>query len=997
FAGLTPFDMDLVECHGTGTPMGDHTELNSLRELWGETGWTPGQCAIGSVKSMIGHLLTGAGAAAMIKTLLALKHKILPPSLHFHRAPAESPLHNGPFRVQTRPEKWTRRVRGVPRRAAVSGFGFGGINAHLVFEEWNPGFENSLSKISDVQTIIAGSTAKNQRPPSPIIDHHSSIPIAIVGMDAHFGQLDTLRSFQEAVFRGKTGIGIRPEGRWCGCDKAAETHFDEPLSYGGYLDEFILDLGLFHIPPNEIPDILPQQLLMLKVAANAMADAGMELRQERPEMGVIVGMEFDYETTQFHLRWNMINAVEQWRKRPDIDLDDDAAVDWLESLRNASGPPLTATRTVGALGGIVASRIAREFRFGGPSFGVSSEALSGLRALEIGVRSLQQKETKAVLVGAVDLFGDVRNIVISNRITPFSAQGEIAPFDKSADGTLPGEGAAALVLKRLDRAVADGDRIYAVIKGVGGAGGGGIDTGPSSKEAYMLSLERSFQDAGVSPASVSYIETHGSGVSSEDSVESEALHAFFNFTKTPCAVGAVKPNIGHTGAAAGLASLVKAGLCLYQEIIPPLRNFVSPGDDRFRRDVFHLPAFPQCWLRDRKDGPRRAVTCAMTADGNCMHVILEGVEYDAADRIPEKIKQERKRPLGYVAPGLFVVEGNDQKELNRGLDALNRHINSRAQIDTTSLPSNEPDASEVGQMEPAARSWYLNNRLDPEKKYAVAIAVSNVSQLKAVVRDAREAISAETTVRMNGPGGVSYAPAPLGPTGQVAFVFPGSGNHYVGMGRDINVHWPEILRTMDEDTRHLKTQLVPECYIPWRTDWKKNWETETHEKIVSDPLNMIFGQVVHGSVVAGLVKRFGLKPSACIGYSLGESAGLFALGAWRDRDEMLKRMLESDLFSTQLAGPCTAARKAWGVPAGEDVDWRAAVVNRPARVVKKVVDKFPTTRLLIVNTQDQCVIGGRKPHVAAAIEALGCEAIFLEGVVTVHCDAVPPGPIADAY
>ena len=131
---------------------------------------------------------------------------------------------------------------------------------------------------------------------------------------------------------------------------------------------------------------------------------------------------------------------------------------------------------------------------------------------------------------------------------------------------------------------------------------------------------------------------------------------------------------------------------------------------------------------------------------------------------------------------------------------------------------------------------------------------------------------------------------------------------------------------------------------------------------------------------------FNIKASSVIGYSLGESAGLFAMGAWPNRGQMLERILATDLFTSELAGPCNAARKAWNVPLDD---------NRPADQVQQVIRKWPYARLLIVNTPDQCVIGGRKHHVAAAIKDLGCEAVFLDGVVTVHCDAALP--VSDAY
>ncbi|MBW2641968.1 MAG: polyketide synthase, partial [Deltaproteobacteria bacterium] len=650
-AGWSPRDIDLIECHGTGTLVGDAIELQSLRNLWDEPGWSPGQCAIGSIKSMIGHLLTGAGAAGMIKTLLALKNKTLPPSLNFNKAPAKSPLCNSPFHVQTQAEQWIRKDIDTPLRAAVSAFGFGGINSHLLFEEWDHEIENCRLKITNYHA-----SASNRQ--SSIINHQSSIvnpqssiqkpPVAITGMASVFGSLKSLKEFQETVFKGESIITKRPKNRWNGCDVVADSLLDGRAAWGGFMDELSLDIREFHIPPNEIPDILLQHLLMLKVSANAMKDAGLLLREERSRMGAFIGMDFDFEATDFHLRWNLHNLVEEWKKRNGLGLnldDEKETALWLESLRDAFRPPLTATRTLGALGGIIASRIAREFCFGGPSYVVSNEAASGLKALEVGVRSLQQKETDAVLVGAVDLCGEVRSVITSNQIRPFTKSHKISPFDRSADGTLPGEGAAALVLKRLDQAIKDGDRIYSVIKGIGKAGQGGVKTDTPSKNAYILSLKRSFKDAGISPSSIGFVETHGSGNPLEDRVESEALNEFFANRKEPCAMGSVKPNIGHAGSASGLASLVKTSLCLYQEIIPPLKNFVKPGDQSWLNGAFHIPVVAQYWPRDRKDGPPRACTGAMTTDGNCMHVILESFEYESFDRIPEKVAGERKGGL----------------------------------------------------------------------------------------------------------------------------------------------------------------------------------------------------------------------------------------------------------------------------------------------------------------------------------------------------------------
>ncbi|UCF93943.1 MAG: hypothetical protein JSW39_07220, partial [Desulfobacterales bacterium] len=992
-AGWSPADIDLIECHGAGTPVGDLTELRSLSQLWGPSGWLPGQCAIGSVKSMIGHLLTAAGAAGMIKILLALQHKILPPTLHFQKPPPNSPLNDGPFRVPVKPEPWDRKGAHRPRRAAVSAFGFGGINAHVLLEEWDEKAEGQRrkTKIGGQKTADSG---LSERPQFEIRHPQSESAIAIIGMGTAFGTLKSLRDFQEAIFNGHSVITQRPAHRWKGCDDAAAGYsLGKPLD-GGFMDELRIEIDEFHIPPNELADILPQHLLMLKVAAQAMADAALPLREDRPRMGAIIGIDFDFETTNFHLRWHLANQFLLSQSKLGLPLADKQEVVGGEALRKAGLPPLTASRTLGALGSLVASRIAREFRFGGPSFVVSAEEASGLRALEIGMRSLQQNETEAMLVGAVSLGGDLRQIITTQQIRPFARGSKIRAFDRFADGSLPGEGAVALVIKKLDRALADDNRIYAVIRGLGSASGGGIEIPAPTAEAYRHSLERSFQDAAVDPSTISYFEAHGSGNPSEDNLEAIVLHDLLDNRKDPCALGSVKPNLGHTGAVAGLASLAKVVLSLYQAIIPPLKDFQMPGPSIWQKEVFHVPKLPQFWIRNRTEGPRRACTGTMTPDGNCVHVVLEEFDYTTARGIAtsvrERIQQERKRPLGFYSFGLFVVEGDTKSALLQRLEALDQHV----QREQTHPPPRPWNGAQAG-MEAAARSWYLTNRANAPKPYAVCLTGGDAAELRNLIQEAKGAILADSPKKINGPTGISYSPHPLGPRGKLAFVFPGSGNHYLGMGREIGVQWPEVWREMDAETLQLKTQLRPGCHMPWRVSWEPGWEKAAYERILSDPLNMIFGQVVQGSVVTRLLQKFGIRPAAVIGYSLGESTGLFAMGAWPDRGEMLARMQSTDLFLTELAGPCNAARKVWKVPPQETFNWCVAVVNRPAEIVNRAIRAWPTTRLLIVNSPDECVIGGQKQHVVAAIQKLGCEAVFLHGVVTVHCEAVKP--VADTY
>lgn len=629
-AGWSPDDVDLIECHGTGTLAGDRTELQSMIELWRDLPWTPGQCAIGSVKSGIGHLLTAAGAAGMIKALLAMNRSTLPPSLNFTRPGPNSPLPASPFRVQQAPEPWRQRTGRNPRRAAVNAFGFGGINAHLLLEQWT-GAASSASKVqssrsdgqdSNTERITIERKVTGTKPPT----------VAVVGMAARFGPFENMRTFEKAFFSGTPGIGPVPGQRWRGCDDLLSSILGCNPPRGAYLDALKISLGEFRIPPNEIPDILIQHLLMLQVAAAALADANLPLRETRPAAGVVVGMEFDMEATDFHLRWHgAARAGAMGLSSAEC-----------HQLQDDYGPPLTAPRTLGALGGIIASRMAREFGFGGPSFTVSNEAASGLRAMEIGLRALELNQTDTMLICAVDLPGDLRRIVQSAALAPLASDDRIHSLDPAADGTLPGEGAAALVLKRLDQAVSDGDRIYSIIRGMGSTCGGGIDTPVPTEDAYTRSMGAALAEAGIALEQIGLMTLHGSGIPAEDRLELTAVGQMLSQRppgdRSSFALGSVTPIIGHAGAAAGLASAVGACLAIHRQTIPPLAGCRTSEPEPLPHPSVYMPCHARHWGQNRSAGPRTASVSALSGDGSCMHVILGEAE------TPDKTGPHADRP-----------------------------------------------------------------------------------------------------------------------------------------------------------------------------------------------------------------------------------------------------------------------------------------------------------------------------------------------------------------
>ncbi|MBW2997029.1 type I polyketide synthase, partial [Candidatus Woesearchaeota archaeon] len=820
--GWSPQDIDIIECHGTGTPVGDAVEVKSLKTLWGEKGWEQGQCVIGSVKSNVGHLLTGAGAAGLMKIILALKEKTLPPTANFSSPEPNANLPGSAFQVLSNAKPWEKRDKDNSRKAAVSGFGFGGTNAHLLLEEWD--------------------NKKYTPSPQPKTD----TPIAIVGMDAHFGPWESLRSFKERVIFGKHGVGPKMKKNWFGIEetewfkkKYANTHFK---GYG--IDEIKIPFGKFRIPPNEFEEMFSQQVLMLKTAERALADAGHD-KDDHINSGCFIGIGLDLSSTNFHVRWAMLNKVKSWAKELSLDLSEEETEEWLSSLRDSFFPALVPNRVTGNLGSITASRVGREFHFGGPTHTISSEESSGMQALEAAVRSLQHKDIDLALVGAVDLAGDLRSLMGS----PYAAD----------EGFVFGEGASAVVLKRLDDAEKDNNKIFAVIKGIGTAIGGKPDSVVPSTEAYATALERAYKDAAIDPKSISLVEMHGSSHPDEDAMESQALSDFF---KHSCVMGSAKSKIGHTGAAGGLASIVKTALCLHNEV---------------------LPEKPQYWIRNRAEGPRRAGVSSFSVDGNCTHVVLEAYEKDISQRGAQ------------LNEAVFAVLGEDTDSLLKGLD------------DLRSLARNSPDRTSNH----LARAWHQANPESTEGKLAVAIVSKDRDELLKQLDQAKKSLRDSPNKSLDGnernlfpdlsQDCIFYSANPSGKKEKIAFVFPGSGNNYAGMGRQLSLCWPDVLRQQDLENKYLRKQVMPEHF----------WNCDSLEHIKDNLRAHIFGHVTYGTIMSDILQSFKLKPDAVVSYSLGESTSLLSMRVWKERDFMMKRMGDSSLFTDELAGPFNAVKKAW--------------------------------------------------------------------------------------
>jgi len=330
-AGFGPQRVTLLECHATGTPVGDATELASTGDVFAGCGDVP----IGSLKSNLGHLITTAGAAGLIKLLEAMRAGQRPPTLHSDE-PTQA-LAGRPFRLLERLEAWPAEA---PRIAAISAFGFGGNNAHLIVSEDDPS--------------LAG------EPPA-----REPLRMAIVGIGAIVAGAQGRDAFRAALADGRSLLDAQGEGRM------------KPVE---------LDLDGLRFPPRDLARTLPQQLAILQASREALADTG-PLPRERT--GVFVGMEPDPEVARYGARWRLA------RHGVDAQVSD--------ARRDPIVAPLDAAAVVGCLPNIPANRLGSQFDFCGPGFTVQAGEASGLVALRVAARAIARGELDAALVGAVDL------------------------------------------------------------------------------------------------------------------------------------------------------------------------------------------------------------------------------------------------------------------------------------------------------------------------------------------------------------------------------------------------------------------------------------------------------------------------------------------------------------------------------------------------------------------------------------------------------------------
>jgi len=691
-----------------------------------------------------------------------------------------------------------------------------------------------------------------------------SQPLAIVGISCLFPKADDLQSYWANIKNGVNAITPVPAGtHWNAADYFDADPKSPDRTYarsGGFLSPVNFNPMEFGIAPKDIEATDTTQLLSLVGAHRALADAGYAA-------GNNAGRKFDRERTSVIL--GVTGALELviplgarlghpiWRRAlKDAGVEGALAEDVVQRISD-SYVGWQENSFPGLLGNVAAGRIANRLDLGGTNCVVDAACASSLAAIHLAGLELAAGRSDMVITGGVDTFNDIFMYMCFSKTPALSPSGDAKPFDRDCDGTVLGEGLGLLVLKRLADAERDGDRIYAVIKGIGSSSDG-RSTGIYAPRAggQKLALQRAYEDASTPPQTIGLVEAHGTGTKVGDATELSSLIEVFQAphgtgdkcAEPWCALGSVKSQIGHTKAAAGVAGVIKAAMALHEKVLPPTIKITRPLEEAAPgRSPFYLNTSKRPWLPSAGH-PRRAGVSALGFGGTNFHCVLE--EHDAA------------KPGVDWEGGIEILAFSDDK-----LGDLIAQVNAHRADD----------------------AW-LDFRREAQRSRQQFRHDAEFRLLMIVARDSDRAALKGTALKMleKNPGMASWT-APAGIAfgsgkrhGKLGALFPGQGSQYAGMMRDLACQFPGMLQALAEadeafarepsrTARRLSDYIYP--HPVFSEDARQQQETELKATDVAQPA---LGAVSMGAF--SVLNHFGVGADAACGHSYGELLALCGAG-----------------------------------------------------------------------------------------------------------------------
>ena len=461
--------------------------------------------------------------------------------------------------------------------------------------------------------------------------------IAIIGMAGMFPEAPDVRTFWENILAKRCSISDHPDPNAAELLDPGSDAFERVYSLrGGFLKDLArFDPGRHGVLPNTVPSGDPDQFLGIQVATEALEDAGLDaasIPNERTEVILGHGSYFNTGNTVWFQRGLALDQTLRIMRQLIPELNDREA-DRLRGYLDKSLPAITPQTPPTLIPNIIAGRIANRLNLMGANYIIDGACASTLIAVDHAMTDLLLGRCDLVLTGGVQACVPAVELMLFCSLEGLSHHEALRPFDKDADGTMLGEGLAVLVLKRRKDAERDGNRIYAIVKGVGTASDGRARALMAPRlEGGALAMRRAYEQSGVSPASVGLIEAHGTGIALGDQTEIGALRTSYGnrVGRYPTvAVGGVKSNIGHCRPAAAAAGLVKAILALHHKVLPPTANCDTPHPAlALEQTPFYISMEARPWVHGDPNIPRRAAVNALGFGGIDSHCVLE--EYPGA-------------------------------------------------------------------------------------------------------------------------------------------------------------------------------------------------------------------------------------------------------------------------------------------------------------------------------------------------------------------------------
>ena len=677
--------------------------------------------------------------------------------------------------------------------------------------------------------------------------HQQTTPVAVIGMGCFFPKSPGLKEYWRLLFHGEDAITEVPETHW-----SAEDYFDNDpkrpdhvyCKRGGFLSPIPFDPSEFGIPPASLEATDTSQLLALTAAKRALEDAGYgENRKfDRDKVSVVLGVT---GTQELVIPLGARLGHPKWRKAlKDAGIPPDKAEEVIERIGEAY-VPWQENSFPGLLGNVVAGRICNRLDLGGTNCVVDAACASSMSAIHLALLELTSGRSDMVVSGGVDALNDIFMHTCFAKTMILSPTGNAKPFSKDADGTILGEGLGLLVLKRLDDAQRDGDRIYAVIKGLGSSSDGKSQSiYAPRKEGQIKAIRKAYDMAGISSKTIELIEAHGTGTRVGDAVEFNGLKEIFADHDGQCAIGSVKSMIGHTKAAAGAAGLVKTVLSLYHKVLPPTLKADEPDPNLgIEQSPFYLNPETRPWF-SRKDHPRRSGVSAFGFGGSNFHAVLE--EYDSA-------KQEIAWD-GSVE--IIALSASTQGELANTVQTFRRETKG------------------ISEQEFSAKAYQSRQIFSADAPHRILLVIEQNDDKEKIFTDALTALETKKDEASWAIGNMFYSSEK---PGKMAFIFPGQGSQYVNMGKDITCVFPQAFEFLENANEKIDLpERLTDFIYPIRA---KNAEEKAvqEEQLRSTDI----AQPAIGAVSAAMFKVlewFGLNPEVVLGHSYGELCALYAAG-----------------------------------------------------------------------------------------------------------------------